>query len=826
MKLILTISILFVLSCFKTTFAIGIVPLPYRVETNGQTFLLPPNVNFEILLSGNDYSALKSFHAGIRHQDPQFDARCAKLGFFKQEIGNEGYELWIDHKQIVLSANSEQGIFYGKQSLKQLIRSSVQNKLPGVHIVDKPAFKYRGLMDDISRGPVPTKAYMEYQIRRISELKMNLLCYYTEHVVRTQKHPEFAPPAGGISIGEWKEIAEYARQHFVELVPNFQSLGHAGKVLESPRYRYLGESSTMYSPVKPETVEFMKDIYDEMCPAFSSGFFHVNCDETFDLGKGESKKLADRIGLGGVYARYVNQLADILRAHQKRMMIWGDIALKYPEITDLLPSDAVIMSWEYDDHRSYSQWIDPFVNKGFDYFVCPGVLNSYRLFPDYDQALPNIRNFVREGAEKGALGVLNTVWDDGGTHSFDLDWYGVAYGAEQSWNPNDRSVNDFDIRLSAGIYNGSGRPLFSVIHQLTRMGTIPALEGMSQQAFRKKIIPDRGQYVSYNLSGWKDVYEDCLRADSVLRQNTSSDFSREYAAVQFVSDECKYLAFARLNMANASAWYAKACCIQYSDREEATQLLKDARENILAGKSRLDQLKADFSVIWQNENRHYWFDYAMDPFIDVQRNYTDLLESFDRSVAYFLEELPLSAPADIRLDIRAATGSYFTYWLLSPAFDLSDGTDFGKDFLKEMGGEQEASPFPGFSFTDDQGQTIKWMKYSSPLTDRVQPDDVLDSGNKAIAYAFCTLESPDARDVVIHLGVNKRIEVFCNGESVFQQRNNTNLVIDEFQVPLRLKPGKNRILLKVEKGDQGWGFSFGIKDGTITSSKNKYRIKS
>ncbi len=825
MKLLLTFSFLFVLSCFNTGFAAGIVPLPYRMETNGKTFLLPRDINFDVLLAGDDYTALKSFHAGIRSQDPGFDALCAKLGFFKEDIGDEGYELWIDNKQIVLAANSERGIFYGKQSLKQLIRSSTQNKLSGVHIIDKPAFKYRGLMDDISRGPVPTKAYMEYQIRRISELKMNMLCYYTEHVVRTEKHPEFAPPAGGISIEEWKEIAGYARRHFVELVPNFQSLGHAEKVLENPKYRHLGESSTMYSPVRPETVLFMKDIYDEMCPAFSSGFFHVNCDETFDLGKGESKKLADSIGLAGVYARYVDQLAVILRGHRKRMMIWGDIALKYPEILDMLPSDAVIMSWEYGDHTSYSKWIDPFVTKGFDYFVCTGVLNSNRMFPDYGQALPNIRDFVREGAEKGALGVLNTVWDDGGMHSFDLDWYGVAYGAEQSWNPNDRDVNDFDSRLSAGIYKGNGSPLFSAIHQLTEMGKTGALEGMGQQAFWKTVIPDRGQYVSYNLSGWNGVYADCLKADSVLGQNTSSDFSGEYAAVQFVLDEYKYLALAKLNMAQASEWYARACCIQYSDREGAARLLKDARKSIVACKSRFDQLKADFSAIWQNENRYYWSDYAMDPFTEVQRDYTGLLESFDRSAAYFSRKLPLSAPVDIRLDIRAATGSYFTYWLISPAFDLSGGTGFETDFLKEMGGERNASPFPGFSFTDDKGRTIKWTKYSSPLSDRVLFNDMTDAGNKAVAYAFCTLESPGAREAVVYLGLNKSMDVFCNGEQVFQQKDENNLTVDGFRVPLRLKPGKNRILLKVEKGDNGWGFSFSIKDGKITSSKNKYRIE-
>ncbi len=823
MKRILTFLLMLCLS--KGIFAVNIVPLPYLIEVNGKTLMLPKTIDFEKLLAGDDYAAWKSLHIGIRHQDKSFDMLCRKLGFFTHEVGDEGYELLIDNKQIVLAANTEKGIFYGKQSLKQLIRSAKQNKLQGLRITDKPAFRYRGVMDDISRGPVPSKNYMKYQIRRISELKLNMLCYYTEHVVLTQSHPEFAPPTGGISITEWKEIEEYARRHFVELVPNFQSLGHAEKVLQNPKYRTLGESNTMYSPVKPEVVQFMKDIYDEMCPAFSSGFFHVNCDETFDLGRGASKKLADSIGVAGVYARYVNQLSDILRNNGKRMMLWGDIALQHPEILEMLPSDAVIMSWEYGDQKSFTAWIDPFKKKGFDYFVCTGVLNSYRLFPDYAQALPNIRNFILEGQKKGALGVLNTVWDDGGLHSFNRDWYGVAYGAEHSWNPNNQPVGDFDSRLSAGIYKNAGTSLFKAIHELTEMGTIQALGGMSEQVFWKMLIPRRGEYVSYSLADWDRIYRQCLKTDSILSENTFPGFEQEYAAIQIVSDEYKYLSLAKLKLAEAASWYAKACCVQNSDRKEASQLLDQVRTNITCCREQFSRLKADFEAIWKNENRDYWFNYAMDPFDAVQRNYADLLASFDQSVAYFSQNLPLSAPADIRLDIRESVGSYFTYWLISPAFSLTSNKGFDYDFLAGMGGEEQAAPFPGFSFIDENGQNIKWIKYSSPLSDRVLLNNALDAGSEAVAYAYCTLESPDDRESIVYLSVNRSIALFCDGKLIFKKRANLLLTIDEFPVPLKLHAGKNRILLKIEKGTTAWDFSFSIKDATIASSKNKYRIK-
>lgn len=803
--------------------SVNIVPLPHYVQKNGKSFPLRPGTDYEQFLLAEDHSGFKGLYTGLRNQSRDFDQFCLRLGLLKQNTGKEGYELLIDDKRIVIVANTAQGIFYGKQSLRQLLRSALNNRLEGMHIVDTPALKYRGVMDDISRGPVPSKEYMKYQIRRMAELKLNMLCYYTEHIVLTSKHPEFAPPAAGISITEWKELSDYAKAYYIELVPNFQSLGHAEKVLQNPKYRHLAESGTMYSPVKAETVQFMNDIYDEMCPAFGSSFFHVNCDETFDLGRGPSKKMADSIGAGKVYANYVNQLSDILRKNDKRMMMWGDVALQHPEIIGLLPRDAVMMTWEYSDKPSFAAWIDPFVAKGFDYMVCTGVLNSLRLFPDYGQAIPNIRNFIREGAQKRAIGVLNTVWDDGGLHSFDRDWYGVAYGAEHSWYPNAMDLNDFDKRLSSGIYRGEGTALFKAIHLLTEMAAIPALENMNELVFWKTIIPERGKSVSYSIAGWEEVQEVCLRVDSLLKSQKPIYYNREYAALQFVSDEYKYLSRARLKLAGASELYAEACRLQNEDRETAQRSLERARADIHDCQVSIAALKKDFESIWNNENRAYWLDFATDPFNKVLGEYDDLARSFDRSADYFARRLPLSAPADIRLDIRTLSGSYFTYWLVSPPFSADAAAGFSTDYLKGMGGEKNASPFPGFSFSDESGKNIKWLKYSSPLSDIVPLNDILDIKKQSVAYAFCTIEVPADIKVTAALGTSKGVELFCNGISVFKKSGNVSIMVDEFECPLNLKPGKNRILIKTE-GESGWSFSFRIKDQKISSSKNRYRL--
>ena len=820
MKRILSICLLMVIMIFNLS-AVDIVPLPYKVTTTNKKFSLEKGVDYERLLMRKDTS-IKSFQMGIRGE--KMDRLFQKLGFFKEELGDEGYELFIDNNQVVLAANTPQGLFYGKQSLIQLIRGAQNNTLQGLHIIDKPAVKYRGVMDDISRGPVPTLEYMKYQIRRFAELKINTLTYYTEHVVRTEKHPEFAPPGGALSIAEWKELSEYAKEYYIELIPNFQSLGHAEKVLLCPKFQNIAESNTMYGLTKPETLEFMRDIYTEMSPAFESKFFHVNCDETFDIGRGPSSEKVKELGVGRVYTDYMNQLSSILKDNGKRMMMWGDIVLQHPEILDILPKETVMMTWEYSDYDSYSKWIDPFVEKGFDFIVCPGVLNSSRISPNYKMAIPNIQKFIKQGIEKGAIGVLNTVWDEGSLHTFDRDWYGVAYGAEHSWNPNKKELSDFDTRLSKAIYRSEKGELITAIHKLTEMSEIEALDNMSELVFWKTVIPERGKHIKYSLTDWEDVFEACLEVDSILSNPTALNYTREYKAFGMVTAEYKYLAKAKLKLAEAASLYVEAIDIQRQDKIKTKTLLDKVYANITECRNDLAKVQKDYDTIWKAENREYWNNFEMEPFNQLLTDYNDIISSLDKSVGYFEQGLPLIAPADIRLDIRELKNSYFTYWLISPVFNFENETTFDTDLLKGMGGESTAAPFPGFSFFNDKGENIKWMKYSSSLSDRVSLDIPLDAKGKALSYAYCTLESSEEQIVTASFGFTGKLDIICNGVSVFKKQGSETMITDEYQCKLHLKTGRNRILLKLEKATNNWDFSFRIADAKVSSRKNKYQI--
>lgn len=439
-------------------------------------------------------------------------------------------------------------------------------------------------------------------------------------------------------------------------------------------------------------------------------------------------------------------------------------------------------------------------------------------------AIPNIQKFIKQGIEKGAIGVLNTVWDEGSLHTFDRDWYGVAYGAEHSWNPNKKELSDFDTRLSKAIYRSEKGELITAIHKLTEMSEIEALDNMSELVFWKTVIPERGKHIKYSLTDWEDVFEACLEVDSILSNPTALNYTREYKAFGMVTAEYKYLAKAKLKLAEAASLYVEAIDIQRQDKIKTKTLLDKVYANITECRNDLAKVQKDYDTIWKAENREYWNNFEMEPFNQLLTDYNDIISSLDKSVGYFEQGLPLIAPADIRLDIRELKNSYFTYWLISPVFNFENETTFDTDLLKGMGGESTAAPFPGFSFFNDKGENIKWMKYSSSLSDRVSLDIPLDAKGKALSYAYCTLESSEEQIVTASFGFTGKLDIICNGVSVFKKQGSETMITDEYQCKLHLKTGRNRILLKLEKATNNWDFSFRIADAKVSSRKNKYQI--
>jgi hypothetical protein len=767
-----------------------------------------------------------SIWIGIPGRDDQLKELVLRQGMVPgQELGDEGYILQIGKNHIYILANNEPGAFYGVQTLKLLLRGYPDPmQVPEMTIRDWPAFSFRCVMDDISRGPIPSLKYMQQQVRRYAELKINLMSFYIEHVVRTKKYPDFAPSNGGIPVEEFRELSDYAADYQIKLVGNFQSLGHFEKILSFPQYRHLGASERMLDPLNPNAITFLVNIYREMAPAFSSEFFTPNCDEAWDLSRGKLNITADSLSVSRIYADHVTRIDSVLRQLGKRTIIWGDIIWEHPEILEMIPGHIVVGVWDYSPYTSFASFIDPVRNAGFEFTVSPGVLNSNRLIPDYRMTTTNIRNLINEGYEKGAIGVYCTVWDDGGMHFFSHDWYGVAFNAEHSWRPNQDPLEEFDMRFSRGIYGDMDTLIPRSLHTLNKLTDLSPTYEMNSSIFLQTLVPERGEKITFDTESWTEVSKWAEEAGDILSGKTIPFYNAELSFIEFTIRQYRFLYDAREELLRASDAYNHACEIQLHNKEGALRLIHETRDIIDSLKYRFEQLTSDFEILWDMENRPYWRQIGLLKYQEKIRTFTNQMELLEEATRMLEAGNYLPSPAEVRLDIRLQPGQYFPFWLMVGSFTVDTFEKTLTDFLTPMGGEANARPYPGMSFNDQSGKQWNWISYDAPKPGEINLGDIFKPDIRAVAYAYCTIETPVARHVTALLGSNDGANLWCNGQKVYEIHTKRSLIPDEDEIILNLEQGKNHILIKVEQWKADWGFSFRMKDADVRNHKQKYYI--
>jgi hypothetical protein len=780
--------------------------------------------SFNAVLSKSDESE-RIIYIGIKDNNEEFNLILRKNSLYTNEnIKSEGYKLLINTNEIILLAEDNKGIFYGIQSLKQLFRASKENdSIPGVLISDWPSFKYRAISDDISRGPIPTMDYMKYQIRRLSEMKINTYIHYVEHVVKTKRYPEFAPDDGSLTIDEWKEIADYALSYNITVIGGFQSFGHFQKILETPEYAHLGESGTLISPVKPESYEFLENIYDEMIPAFHSDIFNINCDETFDLGKEDSKQLVDSIGYAEVYYQHIMKLYNIVKKYDKRIIMWGDILLEYPYLIDKLPKDVLIGTWNYDAKETFKEFIDPFKDSGNELWVVPGVLNSRRIYPDFNKAFNNIKVFVEEGYEAGATGVLNCFWDDGSTGLFSNDWYGAAYGADKSWNVKS-SDNTFDNRYSNGSLGTNDTQFFNSIRKLNELRFYELTDGMTDKFLFVELIPEVGEEIKISVNDLDICLDIVNEAQVELEKAQPTNYIEDKEYLQFIIDLYRTLIQERFDLLEASKLYSDAEKYYSTDPFLSRKKIISSLELLTKIISKQEYLKNQFELLWLKENHTYALDWITDKYETKINKFKTVKRLLFESLKNFDSSKPIISLANVRLKISKLPGKYFTEWMMInplPNKDLSAASSI--DYLIDMGGESSANPkvTHEFYFEDEK---YRWRRVVSKNQDILNLDEIFDhKDTDGVMYAFANITVDEANKVEALASFGSGIEIFINGTSVYKSESNL-LTVDQERITIPLNEGKNNLLLKITKLNGDWGFSFRLPESEVRNSKNRYKI--
>lgn len=376
--------------------------------------------------------------------------------------GSEGeaYTLSINENHICIEAAGPAGAFYAIQTLRQIFK---HEKIPCLYIEDKPDFEYRGFYHDVTRGKIPTVETVKKLIDQMAYYKLNSLQLYVEHTFEFEEYRQLRDATGYLTKEELQEIGAYCRENFIEFIPSLSTFGHLYELLEQPKYKHLRVLKDYdaapnvwharmrhhtIDPENPQSIALVNSLIDQYMPCFESQWFNICCDETFALHS------YDALGVdsGKLYVEFVKKIIAHVQKHGKKVMMWADILLKYPETIEQIPEDICFLNWNYKSNPPVENIIR-LAKTGKAQIVCPGTSTWSRLCENVDVEEQNICRMAQYGYRYGAVGVLNTNWGDWGNPcSLELAMYGLVLGAEKSWSVATTVDEAFYSRVNALLY--------------------------------------------------------------------------------------------------------------------------------------------------------------------------------------------------------------------------------------------------------------------------------------------------------------------------------------------------------------------------------------
>lgn len=470
--------------------AMEFLPLPKRVETRSGSLTLTPHTRI-VLRPGTAPEALlyaQMLQTAVRDQagfSPALGRGEASFGDLTLGIDTAlpaaRYTLTITPTGAAVAAGDDEALCNGVQTLIQYLERHGA-VLPALFVEDWPDLPNRGYYQDCSRGRVPTLDYLKRVADLLCRYKVNQWQLYIEHTYLFRDLSEAWRDDTPLTADDILELDAYCAARHIELVPSLSSFGHMYKILSTKTccdlcelpdsekipysYTYAGAHHTL-NVSHPDALDFIKKLIDEYRPLFRSRKFNICADETFDLGKGRSKALADELGEKPLYVRHVKALCEYLVSQGCTPMFWGDIMWRFPQSCAELPKETICLNWGYLPNQRENE-IRDIAASGITQYACPGVCGWNRWVPLYRYAYSNIRAMCHHAHKYHAIGLLNTDWGDYG-HINDprLTIPGIVYGAAFGWNANPIEMEELNEAISRIEYGDTSGQLMAALTDLS-----------------------------------------------------------------------------------------------------------------------------------------------------------------------------------------------------------------------------------------------------------------------------------------------------------------------------------------------------------------------
>ena len=348
---------------------IDVIPMPRSVEYHSGNFTISPETKFYTNLSAESRQALTDYLEGTSLSSVPFAESATgnngiELNLCDSSIvtGNEAYRIEIVKKGVRLSANTETGIFYGLQTLLQLLNNGDNKTLPALMINDSPRFPYRGLHLDVSRHFFD-KEFVKKQLNAMAYFKMNRLHWHlTDGAgwrIEIKKYPRltsFAAWRPFDKLNDWwvegrtfceqddpravggyytqddiREVVAYAAERHITIIPEIEMPGHSEEVLAT--YPELSCSGKPYVNADfcigtEKTFEFLENVLFEVIDLFPSEYIHIGGDEasksSWNTCPRCQKRMADEHlnSVEELQSYMIHRIEKFLNDHGRKIIGW------------------------------------------------------------------------------------------------------------------------------------------------------------------------------------------------------------------------------------------------------------------------------------------------------------------------------------------------------------------------------------------------------------------------------------------------------------------------------------------------------------------------
>lgn len=399
----------------------SVIPVPLEMEQGTGSFLLSEKTKLYTNLQGGEAELWENYLKALPVQLKEARMKDRKQMLFllitpkiPQLPSPESYTLSVTSQRIEIRATSGAGLFYGMQTLLQLMQPAGTGSysVPSVEIEDTPRFAYRGLMLDVSRH-FSTKEFIKKQIDALAYYKINRLHLHLTDAagwrLEIKKYPLLTDFAAWRTDPTWKkwwnggrkylrydepgasggyytqddirEILEYARQHYITVIPEIEMPSHSEEVLAAyPQLSCSGEpyKNSDFCVGNEETFTFLENVLTEVMELFPSEYIHVGGDEAGKSAWKTCPKCQKRMkdehlaNVDELQSYLIHRIEKFLNNHGRRLLGWDEI------LQGGIAPNATVMSWRGEEGGIAA------VTSGHHAIMTPGAycyLDSYQDAP-------------------------------------------------------------------------------------------------------------------------------------------------------------------------------------------------------------------------------------------------------------------------------------------------------------------------------------------------------------------------------------------------------------------------------------------------------------